>query len=363
MGALYIATSICVDEAAVDAGVHYPALEGTSPEERRRAYWYCAYVLFCTSLRSNESAHHALFTNDLAPIRWRGRDLRAELAARGVEIVPLPFREFTPPRELSRSFRNAFYKMDVIRALGRLPDGTQAVLLDADCICPNPLPPERLSGDCIQILDMYKRKDPQLRSPHNLSMADMGALFTTIDPTYPTPYPVRFGGEFVAGSASHLAHLAQLLRDAFDRAVAASRLAPLRFANGQTIFDGCEFIFSYVCNSTAIPWSEASDLVKRIWTKPSLNNTSPEDLRLPFWHLLAEKRTGFQFLFQEVHRENSTFWTVPLDSFAAYLGEFVGVPVRKRTYRPPVNERVGQYAQRAWRKLQRLVRQPGATNS
>lgn len=74
---------------------------------------------------------------------------------------------------------------------------------------------------------------------------------------------------------------------------------------------------------------EAGGFIKRIQTSLENNEAMPEDLHLTVWHLFAEKKMGFVFLFNKVIDKNSAFWKVPMDLFNSYIGKYMGVPARK----------------------------------
>jgi hypothetical protein len=180
---LNVVTSVCVDVRPEDAGIGYPMLGDTTADARRLVYWKCAYAFLCSSLRSNPGARHCLYTNDAAPVTWRGIDLRARLAALGVAIEQVPFEAYAPPTRLTTRYKNGFYKHEVIRALGALPAGERSVLVDADCLAPRPFPLDALEPGRLYVLDIYRRSDPERREPHDLSMADMGEVYRRLDPT------------------------------------------------------------------------------------------------------------------------------------------------------------------------------------
>jgi hypothetical protein len=205
-------------------------------------------------------------------------------------------------------------------------------LLDSDCLWTKHSETLKhiIGSEKILLRDIYERSDPFKKSPHNLSRADMGQLYSVIDPDYPEPYPIWYGGELIAGKNKNLRLIADELEKVFNISVNKNEKNKLIFANGASIFDGDEFISNFVYNKRLVDIFEAKGYLKRIWTLDSLNNVELDDLKIPIWHLPAEKRTGLELLFNEVVNNKSEFWSVPLCDFNRYLGQYVGIPKKKR---------------------------------
>lgn len=129
--------------------------------QRRLIYWKCAAVSFATSIRCNPGIRHILYTNDLAPVRYKGRDLRTFLTDMGIEIRYLPFEVFKPLPGLSKKFKNAFYKLDVIRELGKFVN-QYSIVLDSDCVWVknNQSFFQSLDQEKLLVYDCYQHKDP-----------------------------------------------------------------------------------------------------------------------------------------------------------------------------------------------------------
>ena len=244
----------------------------------------------------------------------------------------LPFEVFRLPQSLCKQFKNTYYKLDVMKVLGK--DHRKVfILLDTDCLWTKP--DEKLdeliqSGELL-LLDIYQSADPYSKVHHNLSMHDMGLLFKEIDPDYPTPFPVRYGGEVLAASGDKFCEMVSQLERLFEFLVreAQENRRSFAFANGQTIFEGNELPVNFVFNKHLFPVTDLHGYVKRVWASEEINNVKPTDLGVTIWHLPGEKSTGLALLFEQILDDNSLFWTVPIESFPQYLGEYVGIPERK----------------------------------
>ena len=333
---IHIATSLCAGSRGDRS--KYPQLGGLGSRQRRHSFWRCVVVFFASSLRCNPAASHVLFTNDRRPPRVDGVDVERLLSDWGVSIVQLPFT-FLPPRHASRSFRNTYYKLDAIKALGAHASD-MAMHLDADCIWTRSGKPlfDFVRSDRLTLYDVYRRSDPSEKAG-DLTAFEMADLYRAIDPQYPEPTPTRFGGELIAGRAEWLSEIGSQLTEVFADLAASYAGAPPRFTNGRTIFDGEEYLSCFVLNKFwRNRWQDAGEYIKRIWLTNVYSNMDPTDLQKIVWHMPAEKQQGFPLLFREATDPGSDFFRVPIEEFAAYLGEYVGIPKRKKFCR---EQRVG----------------------
>lgn len=328
-----VVASVCVDTEENDQLVFYPMISKRDSSSKRLLYWKMAYTLLCSSMRCNPEAEHVIFTNDPNDINYGNTDLKAMAVRRGITVKYLPFEKFKPPTALCSSYKNAFYKLDVIAALGA-QDNTINVLLDTDCLWIRSCKDfeSLMFNNEILLYDTYQRTDPYLKEPHNLSMFDMGRLYREIDSDYPNAFPVWYGGEIIAGYGSTLALLAERFVAIYNKIADIDEPSLLKFSNGKSIFDGDEFLTNFVYNDGTIKIKSANEIIKRIWTSKQINNASSQDLKLQIWHLPAEKETGLDLLFKKAIDLTSAFWKIDLEMFPKYVGEFVGVPRRSLKY-------------------------------
>ncbi|NJN92443.1 MAG: hypothetical protein HC878_20165, partial [Leptolyngbyaceae cyanobacterium SL_5_14] len=173
-----IVTSVCIDTEIEDESVDYPMLRLKRTNSKRETYWKCATVLMSTVSRLCPNAKHFIFTNDPDSVNINGIDVNSFLSNIGTEVRYLSFNEFKTPSNLSKRFKNAFYKHEVAYDLGKSQAG-YSILLDSDCLWTkqeNDVYPF-LEKDKVLLYDVYERNNPFLKEPHNLSMADMGKLF------------------------------------------------------------------------------------------------------------------------------------------------------------------------------------------
>ncbi len=323
-----IITTVCVDHDRSDNGAQYLMLPRTNSEDRRRIYWSLAATSMATSLRCNPKAKHIVYTNDRQSVNVRDVDIRGWFSRLGVEIRYLPFEKFAFPVTVSRVYRNGLYKPEVIGALAHDP-GRSSVIMDSDALWtrPDPRLEEAVRSGKVLVYDIHPGTPPT-QPVWGMTRREMGQLFQNIIPGYPTADPVWLGGEFIAGTNQVLRRLAtEAERIVKDLRQHPSKLE-IRMSNGIRILDGDETMITMICNAGSVPWVDAGQFMRRIWTVRS--TPTQDEVNATVWHLPYEKKIGFPLLFKEVMNRGSKFWTIPLVEFKEYLGGFVGVPRRKR---------------------------------
>ena len=321
-----IVTSICVDKDSAASSVIYPML-GRQNASRREIYWLCVYVFCWVSIRVNPNQPHLVYTNDNVPAVVDGVNIQVALEELGVTLIDLPFTEFDPGARSSR-FRNAFYKLDVVKALGALE--LPSILLDSDCLWHRPadgLAEIVCGGQQLLVQDTYQRSDrPRLQDPHDLSMVDFGDTYRQIDADYACAQPVWYGGELVGGTPALLRELSAVEKTIFDRVLAMDD--PPAFHNGKSLFDNDEYISTYAYNCGKFSLADAyGRFSRRIDTIAGGGRLSEAVVAPPIWHLPAEKIRGFVFLFSAIAARQLD--NVPATHMTAVLGGYVGVPRRK----------------------------------
>jgi hypothetical protein len=320
-----IITSICVDQEDGDENIIYPSTLGANKNRRRLIYWKCAAVLLATSKRCNPAARHILYTNDKSEVMVGAFDLRAYLKEIGIEIIHLPFKYFVPPAGYSHSFKNAFYKLDVVKAMGNL-ENDYNILLDSDCVWTKPSEEfiNQVASENILLYNVYiGSKAGEVY--HEVRLA-LGKIYKEIDPSYPDPEPIQYGGELITGKGANLKVVSDKMKEVFDTVVKKYKEGPPVFFGESSLFDGDEFLSAFVLNNMPVKKMEANKYLRRIWNTFRISTVKPEDMDLVIWHMPFEKTQGFPLLFKEVINKQSEFWTVPIHLFNIYLGQYLGVP-------------------------------------
>jgi hypothetical protein len=327
-----IVTSVCIDVDEMGKDIVYPQLDSNiEVVKKREVYWRCATTFCMSSIKVNNDKKHLVFTNDPGTIIIDNHDVKKKLTALGVEIIEHPFDKYDPKNH-SKRFRNAFYKLEVINLLSafRYP----SILLDADSLWTKKddiLFEILCSGQYLLLQDTYQRSLTPDKKKHNLSMEDMGILYKTIPINmFKSNYPVWYGGELIGANPEQFKIIGEQILQTIEYCKNQNDLGnKIQFNNGFSIFDGDEFISSYVYNSlTNINiFDTYGKFSKRLWTNIEPNNVRKEDIDLTIWHLHAEKNTGLKELFYEIIQDASPYWSLQ-KGFADYLGRYIGIPKR-----------------------------------
>ena len=328
-----IVTSICVDTDANGAAIEYPTL-GEASSNKREIYWKCVFTFCVTSLRFNPDKTHYVFTNDKEEVTINGIPIRKSLEEIGVKIKVVKFDTFDPGK-YSLSFRNAFYKLQTINSLSKL--SKPSILLDSDCVwsrADEDLDFLMSSGNHVLLQDTYRRSHtPHLSEPHNLSMADMGRLYSKIPVgKLVNEFPVWYGGELIGAAPKHFQQIASRIEQTLAYLKEQIDLGEeFKFSNGHSIMSNEEYLSSYGYNTIDLPiYDTYLKFSKRIWTMESPNNVSKEDLDIPIWHLPVEKLTGICTLFDHINKRGINKWNSShLKDFPLYLGGLMGIPKRR----------------------------------
>jgi hypothetical protein len=319
-----IVTSICTEEVSNTVN---PQLTFLNQKEQHEVYWMCVLVFFATSIRCNPKSNHILYTNNISPVFIDDINVFDVLKNWKVKIEHLPFQRFRPSNKLSTNFFKAFYKLDVIYDMAKLKG--ESIILDSDCLWIKSKDKlESVIKEELLLFDVYPRTEMDDKGVQNISIAEVGQFFKSLNPDYTNEFPTHFGGEIVAGNQIHFQTLAQALEDSFKYLMEKFE-NKVRLPNGRKLFDGMEYFSTYAYNNCGIAWRDASPWIRRIWTH-NKRGPYPEDVfDLTIWHLPSEKASGFTLLFQEAVNPKSKFWKIGIDTFYKYLGGYVGIPNRQ----------------------------------
>lgn len=330
---LTLATILTVDGTEQEGSVLYPNLGKLRPaQERRQIYWQAVNVFCATARRCYPDAQIWVITNDFNDLNLDGMPISRLRERLDVQHCRLPFAEFKPPRGVSRKFLNSFYRMDAVQYLANNAGAEDGILLlDSDCVFAHRIAELEtlIPKNGIWSYTALGAMEPYLVSVENLSRAQMGDTFRVVDATYPNPFPIWYGGEFLGGHRAAfqtlLAEMKRVWKLLLERAVHP----PLRFANGESFFDNDEYVLSYVLNEGRIPTTSANEICRRMVTLEGVRNIRPGDEKFPVWHTPSEKRRGLALLFTQSLDPNSLFWKSSSEDFYRYLGDYLGVPHRR----------------------------------
>jgi len=234
------------------------------------------------------------------------------------------FADFCPPYELSKTFRNAFYKFEALAELGGLED--QAMLLDTDCVASRSIQAvfDKVKTGELGVYEVLSSNAGV--EVQGISCQELADFFQHL---YGRAVKVDWlGGEFYCGGRAVIQELTEKLRFTLTEIINSKSLAAYRFRNAVPVLSNDEFLASISVAACSFPVVRCNDLVCRLWTAHD-SSRSLDDRRFLCWHLPAEKHLGFKQLFPAVCNEQSLFWKLEGESFVAQLGGVFAIPVRE----------------------------------
>jgi hypothetical protein len=317
-----IITSLCID--STDDSFNFQ-LYHVNNQQKRLIYWKCCATLFATVLRCMPNSRKILYTNDEDEVFHERINIKELIKQFGVEIVYISSDELLKFKNKSKYHFPTLYKFLVLKEIAKL-DGN-SLFLDSDCVWLKPFENENADWSIPVLYNMYQKSDIHDKRFNNLSRAEMGEVFSKIDPSFPVTDPILFGGEIVGGNRDFFEKVSIELWNCLNHLVINE--INYTFPNGKTLFDGDEYLSSLIYYKHFQKYREAGTFIKRVWTSRKVNNTTLSDLNLTIWHMISEKQKGIPLLFDQVVNSKSAFWTTPLSKFNLYLGSYLNVPKRQ----------------------------------
>lgn len=302
----------------------YSAVGGDSSSQSfQDCYWRCIACLFYTSKRFNASARHLLFVNKEPPAFVDGFDYQAFLRDCGVELVVLD-NPTLPPKGYTDIWGGVFIMLDILDYFAsRASDGDNIYIIDADCVVLRPFEEEldkQLESKGLFLIPIDYSPDKVLS---NLSREKYKEVFYELDGRTRDYVPIHYGGEFLGVKGNLVQEVASKMREIFDTSVK-------RFYENKLYFKTEEPIFSYYLDTINYNGTQNTNFVERIYTFPTRITVKEVHMDLSIWHLPAEKRRGFNNLYQEIISSSKKLDAYYADDqkFRIYLGKFFGIPKR-----------------------------------
>jgi len=305
----------------------YPQVgSDSSRQEFQDVYWRCVVLFFIRAKRFNPDCKLALFTNlgqANLPI-VDGFSMQSKLEGLGVEIhTVLP--DGLPPIDFYQGWRNQFYIFDILRFISNTTweNCENLLILDADCVWTQsgePIWEQMKSFDWPTYVYNY----PEDHLINGINRKDMQRLYEGYSNRKLVKVPNYSGGEIFASKLKLIPRIVaefdilwkQLLKD---------------HANRQPKFNEEAHALSYIhflLNEEGE--GKLNSAIKRMWTDGNVyRNIKPGDEKLPLWHLPAEKRLGFQKLFELTMNPRSRFHSLNPEKEKIFLAKIMGVTERK----------------------------------
>lgn len=280
-------TALCFDETERDVG--YPQMKA-GWHRRIEYYWQCAFVMAWSARKTGHSGPIVIVTNkvELCP-----KEIADKLGEMRVDIVEKPFVDFASRPGFSRAFRSAYYKLEAYRWFGSSGETDRGVFVDADCVFVSNLAnfAGLVDGEDIWLYDVYGMHKG-VGSEAAKKRSELLCIWSEAGLSSKNEGVVQFGGEFAAGPRGFFGDVAD---SAFQVFTEVGKREIVRKC-GASIFDGDEFLVSYVLKNMSNRWCDAGGkIVQRIWTNryaSGFKNASSTAI----WHLPGEKRYGFDYL-------------------------------------------------------------------
>jgi len=288
--------------------------------EFQLVYWRCVAVFFATSKIHNPTAKHVFFTNAQLPV-VDGTDFGELFSKLRVQVITLPIT-FRLPKDVSDSWGNQFYILDVIRYLAEHRLADSYIVLDCDCVWTAAADPiVAMIADKSCLLYMLGHEAYPLRQKINgVTRQEMALLEAEVfgDTTFNKELGIHYhGGEIFAATHEACADINQDI----DRLWAQRQIAQ---TGASGYLEEAHFLSIIYKHRKYEPYT-ANFFIKRIWTMLRYNTVLKEDVSLPIWHLPAEKTSGFRRAYRSIVEDARAHDPAALNSI---LKRIMGIPRR-----------------------------------
>jgi len=302
---------------APDEGTIFPSAGGNSANPAVQAvYWRCLTVLFASARINNPDQRLVLFSNVVPPV-VDGHDLGQVLAHYGVEhrLLPLTTRL---ARDLTPAWGNVLYFFDILESLADEPAETRLAIVDSDIVVTGALAP--LFG----LLDqadyaLYEIDTKPDENVNGLTRRAMGAIAGAIRGDGDAGLVPHYGGELFVAALATWRRDRHVFRALLEQAGAGAGPA----ADVRTE----EHVYSIAAEVLQAPVIRADAYIKRIWTNLKHSTVEPGDEAYLLWHMPAEKRYGFEYIFADMAKRGFPTDIKPTE-FLRLAQRHCGVPTK-----------------------------------
>jgi hypothetical protein len=317
-----IATWFHADSDA-DSGVYSQTLGGSTRSGHYEVYFRCVEIFFESLSNFKRTEKRLFFTNQLG-YEVSSLKFKKKLLDLNVEIVVLE-NSHIPPQNFGLKWRNQFYLIDILNYLAHYNCDT--FIFDSDVIA---MSDEEIEFESNSELILLVISDIQDEEINGLQVADIGRLFAERTQKQPKRLSKYYGGEFLGIRGDSIQKFSELMDYHFDLNLEAS-------ATGGIYLREEAHLISLVSQEFSVS-ENGSNLIQRIWTQPWTFRKIPENLEeLIFWHLPAEKKTGFKFFYSNMSSALENGWKgMEQEKWKNLVSETFGV--RKYTYRKLIRD-------------------------
>lgn len=313
----YISTWLYIESK--DDESYYPQVGGTSSDINiQKIYWKCVFDFFHSSLKFNRDKKHLFFTNiDIKNMRVLDIDLEEFFYDNNIDVIKIELTNKTP-KDWFGEWRNQLYIFDILEYIKQnYNDSCKFVILDSDCIFTKNI-------DCIyNDINKYKNLCLNLNYDSNhringLTEVDMAQIYNKVFDAN-EEIVKYYGGEFFAADYKSICDIVMIFNRLWNENFQLYKGKQYKL-NEEAHFFSCIYKFLNINNDYG------NKFIKRMWTSYRYNNIDKSDECLAIWHLPAEKRTGFIYLFDEIYKDYKAYWNISDDDYRIILKKNLGIP-------------------------------------
>lgn len=316
-----ISTWLTLDGSA-DATTFPSAGQDSSERSFQDIYWRCIAIYYLSARIHNPTAPLLFFCNEDFG-RFAPRGVADLLVALDVVTVKLDLSHRLPKGSVSQ-WGNVFYELDILLWFSQNETFDGLVITDSDCVWRSPFrpfEPRLMDTSClIYTLDANDQKNYEGNVLINgMSRSEMQAVLFKVFEKQVSSIQHN-GGEFLAVTRDFCVQNAGNVERLWEFAVSS--------AWAEDSIKTEEHFWNIIAKLNDIPELSANDIVRRMWTNFEDRNVTPEDLKLPLWHLPSEKRYGFRRMWDWFAASERPWTDITPAELNAALEYFMGIPKR-----------------------------------
>jgi hypothetical protein len=286
-----LASWICIDSGANASW--FPSSKGSSADKKiQDIYWKCLAVCMFTARYFNQEIQLQVFSNIAELPVVDNIDFSDLFRQLNIRFYTTAFENQTPEGYYGH-WRNQFYEFSIfkyiISSADFKPDDCFC-LIDSDCVITGDLSP-MFSSIAENGSISYKMAYSPEHVINGLSRLDMRQIYADILKRDFQEAPDYYAGEYFGATIDTTAKLLNEF----------STLWPVllrRHKDNLPRLHEEAHVLSFLYHITGYENNYANRYIKRLWTDPTTyRSVENGDESLLIWHLPAEKRVGFRYLF------------------------------------------------------------------
>lgn len=302
---------ICIDNDSNYS--FFPSAGGKSTDKKiQNNYWKCLLVCLFSARIYNPSLRLVVFSNiNILPI-VDNVDFNLIFKKLDIEFYSTPF-EFQTPNGYYGEWRNQFYEFSILKFIvssSIFCEEDLFIMIDSDCVINNNL------DDLYFDIDKYGSVNYEIDYEFNkkingLSRLDLKDIYQKLNQTKLDFLPDYYGGEFFSAKVSEINKIMSSFLDLWPKLL-------MFHEQNLPVLNEEAHVLSYLYLKLGFNNNIANKYIKRLWTDPTTyRNIDKEDFNLPLWHLPAEKRFGFKYMFHFLSKYRFDTSIISPQKFAA----------------------------------------------